>query len=464
MDSVLFFKEILKSNLDKVGHKAMKVSELFNDKFNVPPGFVITTEAFDIFIEKNRIKDKIKSLLLKLNEGNVEKVSVQIKKMITDAEFPKPLEEEIIENYESLGFELNKLKISDLLSIKNSAIVSLRSSSVDDTNINPLVLLNEKGKNNVLVAIRRCWASMYNEDMLNYKLKNDVELKNAVLIQKMIDSESSGLAYSSNPETNSQDEILVKACFGYGNSINKICPDSYIVNKKDLSLKNSEVNEQEFSFTIDHARNVNIKKYLKDKAKSQKLNDRLITEVARIVKRVSGQLDKEIMIEWSMFKDNIYIFQYKDLDIEFEEEKMEEEKPIDVYEPSIEEDLEVLNEIESDNYASEKVDEEIKEEEEERKEGDVQDFINMVEEEKIEEENIPSIDEIEDVEEEKIQIPKINSDGFASHYDDVEEENKTTSFDMVKELTQKMESQLNEDDKEGYEQTREKLKRTLEGL
>ncbi len=389
-------------------------------------------------------------------------------------------------------------------------MVAVRSSyieKIDDKIIRQLTLLNVKGKNNLFNAIKECWASLYNKDLLIYRMKNNLshEVSNAIVIQKMIDAESSGISCSSNPESKKKSEILVKACFGFGETINEINPDNYVVNKEDLSVKDMQVNEQEFCLVMDHAKGVNAKKFLKEKGKLQKLNNRLVSEVARITKRISEQLGQEQIIEWCMYKDNIYILQSKDLDMDFEDEKMEveqeeikqeEEKPtVDIYEPALEDDLKVLDEMESgeevkeeptletygpeeekiDEGIPEETDEEIKHEEKERKEEDVVEFVDKVEEEKEPvEEEIPSIDDIEEVEEKKIEEPKINSTGMPSYYDDteeekvqedvVEEERQGTSFDLIKDLTRKMEQQFNDDDIEGYEETRKELKRTLEEL
>jgi len=526
---VLLFKDIMKTDLDKAGYKGLSISILANQGFNVPPGFVISIEAFKGFLKETRLKEKIDSLILKLNEENSEKVSLEIKKLILNSNFSKKLEEEIIEAYESLGFELNKLKITDLLNIKPSPLVAVRSSYAEkiEEDIPQPTFLNIKGKNILLNAIKKCWASLYDKDLILYRLKNNLsqDVSNTIVIQKMIDAEVSGIAFSSNPESKKKSEILIKACFGLGEVISEIIPDNYVVNKKDLTIKDAQVNEQKYAMLMDHARGVNVKKYLKEKSRLQKLNNRLITEVARITKRIAEQFKEEQAIEWCMFKERIFILQSKNLEVGFEDEKMEqekeeikeevgEEKPtVDIYEPPLEEDIKALEEIETEDVdLSEKkqkpeletygekepetTDEEIKKEEMERDEPDFFKFVDKVEnslEEKpkeetfkideeiskkeIEKEKIPTIDEIEEVKQEKMPEPKINGDDMPSFYDDVGEEKEETvvpkelevkkdeaSFDLIKDLTQKMESQLEDNDKEGYEETRDKLKRTLEGL
>ena len=510
---VVLFKEIMNTDLDKAGYKALSISILANQGFNVPPGFVISTESFKEFLKETKIKERIDSFISKLNEDNVEKISLEIKKLILNAKISKKLEEDIIEAYESLGFELNKLKIADLLNIKPSPIVAVRSSyveKIDNDDVTQLTLLNIKGKNNLFNAIKQCWASLYDKNLIIYRLKNNLshDVYNAIIIQKMIDAESSGIAFTSNPESKKKSEILIKACFGLGEVIDKIVPDSYVVNKQDLIIKDIQLNEQEYAILIDHARGVNVKKYLKEKSRLQKLNNRLITEVARITKRIFEQLKKEQIIEWCMFKDKVFILQSKDLEMEFEDETMEEEKEeikeaeeekqtIDMNEPPLEEDIKALEEIETENIdlsekepkietygEKETTDEVIKEEEMQRDESDFFKFIDKVEESakeelkeetfKIdgEEEKIPTIDEIEEAEEpENIPEPKINGDDIPSFYHDTEEQNEEVetkkdeaSFDLIRELTQKMETQLKDNDKEGYEETRDKLKRTLEEL
>ncbi len=491
--AVVLFKEIMNTDLDKVGHKALSISILANQEFNVPPGFVVSKEAFEEFLEETKLNKKIESLISKLNEENAEKISSEIKKLILNTALPKKLEEELIENYESLGFELNKLKITDLLSIKPIPLVAVRSSyieRIEDESIAQPTLLNIKGKNNLFNAIKKCWASLYDKDLILFRLKNNLsqDVSNGIVIQKMIDAEASGIAFSSNPESKKKSEILIKACFGLGEIINKIVPDSYVVNKADLSIKDTQVNEQEYAILMDHARGVIIKKSLKEKSRLQKLNNKLIEEVARVTKRISEQLKKEQMIEWCMFKERIFILQSKDLEMEFEDEKMEEPKEVeeeikeekttvDIYEPPLEEDLEALEEIEAEDVdLSEKEpkietygekDEESKELQKEEK--DFFEFVDNVEEKREEKpqdektfiideetkEDLPTVDEIEEVKEEPQKEFKAEK---------LETEKDEASFDLIKDLTKKMESQLDEKDIDGYNETREKLKKTLEGL
>jgi hypothetical protein len=510
MTLVKLFKEVLKSDLDIVGHKGLNLSILANEGFNVPPGFVITTEVMEKFFSETKLNEKIKEILSKLTEENAEKISVEIKKLILNTDIPRNLEEEIVEAYESLGFELNKLKIADLLSIKNSPLVAVRSSytkKIDEELIDNSAVLNVKGKNNLLSSIKQCWASLYECNLLVYRLKNNIShnVFDAIAVQKMIDAEVSGISFSSNPESKLKSEILIKACFGFGKAMKKVTPDKYVVDKKDLSVKDIQVNEQGFCLIMDHAKGVNVKKDLREKGKMQKLNTKLISEVARLTKRISEQLENEQKIEWCMFKNNIYILQSKDLDMDFEDEKMEpkkeeieeerkEETTIDIYTPNLEDDLKVLDEMEDSEKDDEglplETDEKIKETEEERKEEDVIEFVDKIEEEKQEpvEEEIPSIDDIEEVKEEPIKPkePKINSTGMPSFFEDqdeseekedieeekdepeekdnIKEEKQETSFDLIKDLTRKMEQQFNDDDIEGYEETRKELRRTLDEL
>ncbi len=495
MSFIKLFKEVIRSDLDKVGYKGLNISILSNEDFNVPLGFIITTEAFEYFIEKSGLRQKIDSLLSKVDETNIEKISHEIGKLIEDTPLPNKIEEQIIEAYESLGFELNRLKITDLLNIKHSPLVAVRSSyteKMDDEIVKQLTVLNTKGKNNLIGSIKKCWASSYDKNLILYRSKSNLEKesKNAVIIQKMVDAESSGICFSSNPEKRKKSEILVKACFGLGEKIKDTLCDSYIVNKDTLEVKDIEVNEQEFSITMDHAQGAIIKKFLKERARLQKLNNKLISEVARITKRIAEHFEKDQIVEWSISKEKIFILQSKDLEIEFadegiKQEEKEEKKTVDIYEPTLENDFKVLDEMESEEESKvktgfetfdskekvseivvsnepdedsvpEKTEEEIREVEEKRTEKDFYDFTEKVKEKN--EEHIPTVDELEEFDDVKDdqEEPKIT--------EDIVEEKEESSFDLIKELTRKMEQQFNDDDIEGYEETRKELKRTLEEL
>ena len=123
-DLIKWFSEIGKDSGSVAGGKGANLGEIYNMKVPVPPGFVITAQAYDYFIENSGLKEKIKDLLSEINYEDTKllnDVTEKIRNLIVEAKFPKDMEEEIIESYETLGAE-------DLSSVHGSALDILHNA------------------------------------------------------------------------------------------------------------------------------------------------------------------------------------------------------------------------------------------------------------------------------------------------------------------------------------------------
>jgi pyruvate,water dikinase len=104
-DFVKWFSELNKDSGKYAGGKGANLAEIYNLKISVPPGFVVTAQAYDYFIEKAGLEDKISQLLNQINYEDTQKlneITKQIRDLIENAEFPKEMQEEILESYDHL--------------------------------------------------------------------------------------------------------------------------------------------------------------------------------------------------------------------------------------------------------------------------------------------------------------------------------------------------------------------------
>lgn len=174
------FDEIDKEDVGLAGGKGANLGEMVQAGFPIPPGFIVSAEAYRYFIETNDLQKQIKSLLKVLNRENsreLQAVSGKIKRLILHGKIPDELASEIIKKYHALG------------SIFREPLVVVRSSATAEG-----TSLNVKGDANVVEAVKRCWASLFTPRAIFYR-----EEKGAVIVQEMIQSEVSGVAFTSDP-------------------------------------------------------------------------------------------------------------------------------------------------------------------------------------------------------------------------------------------------------------------------
>ncbi len=320
MKYIAWFKDLKKDSIDIAGGKGANLGEMFNLGLPIPPGFVVTAQTYKEFTEKTGIKDRILSYLKGLNSEDTKKLqetAKQIQNLITGTEVPEDIKESIIENYENL--DIRKGTTSEML--KNEEVfVAVRSSATAEDLPEAsfagqqATFLNVKGKENITKAVRACWASLFTARAIYYREKNNFphdKVFIAVVVQKMINSDRSGVMFTINPSTNNPDEIIIEAVYGLGEMIvsGQANPDLYIVDKKDDSIKKIEVKKQEIGMFRSKDGENEKRKIKEDLQEKQISDEKEIKELARFGKKIEEHYGKPQDIEWAVEKEEIFIVQ-----------------------------------------------------------------------------------------------------------------------------------------------------------
>src|SRR3989344_9677984 len=214
LQNIKWFREISAKDAAIAGSKGCHLGELSNEGFNVPPGFIITTQAYFNFLKQNALIEKIGQKILETNEDNLEEVSncsEQIKNWINNAMLDSFFEKEIKVSYMKLGEKKIAFATSaeeDFVAVRSSPTMEeLLFSFTGEKNSS----INVRGKDEVIQAVKQCWASLFNAKTIPIIKHNSIPISkigNAVIIQKMINSEFSGTMFTINPETG--DNLLIE--------------------------------------------------------------------------------------------------------------------------------------------------------------------------------------------------------------------------------------------------------------
>ncbi|MBU1204281.1 MAG: phosphoenolpyruvate synthase [Nanoarchaeota archaeon] len=346
MKIISWFKEISKDSISIVGGKGANLGEMYNIGMPVPPGFIVNASVYKDFIVRTSIKEKIVNILSGLNVENTKELqdkANEVQKLIIATEIPDDIKEDIIDAYESMGISDEKTDASDLVKKTEDVFVAVRSSATAEDLPEASfagqqeTFLNIKGNDNLVKAVRACWASLFTARAIYYRVKNNFEHMKvliAVVVQKMVNSDKAGVTFSVNPSTNNENEIVVEACFGLGEAIvsGSVNPDSYIVDKNTMEIKNKDIKEQEWAYVRDETGKTVKKTIIEDKRGIQILKNEEIIELAEIAKKLEDHYNKPQDIEWAIEKDKIYVVQtraittLKKVEEEAEEITIEEQK------------------------------------------------------------------------------------------------------------------------------------------
>ncbi len=319
MSYIVWFKDLNKDSIAVAGGKGANLGEMFNLSLPVPPGFAVTAQTYQEYLERTQIKDKIEQLLKGLDTEDTEKlqsVAAKVQQLIISTPIPADIAEEIEDNYELLGLD----KKANSLVQGNDAFVAVRSSATAEDLPSAsfagqqATFLNVKGKKNVVAAVLACWASLFTARAIYYRTKNNfshMKVLICAIVQKMVNAEKSGIMFTINPSTNKEDEIVIEAIYGLGELIvgGEVNPNLFIVDKNKKTLKKMEVRKQEFGlFKNEKGENVKLPIPKIDQER-QVVPDAQIQELARLGKKIEEHYGKPQDIEWAIEKGIVYIVQ-----------------------------------------------------------------------------------------------------------------------------------------------------------
>ena len=320
MEYIKWFKDLDENSLGVAGGKGNNLGIMAKIGLPVPTGFIITAQTYEDFINRTGIKDRIFGFLKGLDPEETEKLqqaAKQIQTLVINTEVPENIKESILESYEALSVE--KGEAEDLIG-NREAFVAVRSSATAEDLPEAsfagqqATYLNVRGQEDIIKAVRACWASLFTARAIYYRERNNFpheQVLIAVVIQKMVNSEKSGVMFTINPANNRPDEIIIEAVYGLGEMIvsGEVSPDLYIVNKKDRSIKKIEVKKKEKGMFRNIKGENEKRKIRDDRQEKQVCDEKEIKEIARLGQKIEKHYGKPQDIEWAIEKGEILIVQ-----------------------------------------------------------------------------------------------------------------------------------------------------------
>ena len=211
-----------------VGGKGASLGEMFNSGIPVPDGFVVSAKTFEDFLRRMSLVQEIDAIYKKINHrmiSSVESASEKIQGLIKRATVPNDIIMEIITRLEILGDEF--------VAVRSSATAE---DGKDHAWAGQLDSYLNVCRSDVIKKVQDCLASLFTPRAIFYRFEeglSDTMISVAVIVQKMINSEKSGIAFSVHPITEDQNQIIIEAGLGLGEAIVSgiITPDSYVTEK-----------------------------------------------------------------------------------------------------------------------------------------------------------------------------------------------------------------------------------------
>lgn len=303
----LKFDEMGSGNIDMAGGKGANLGEMFRASFPVPGGFCVTSSAFDEFIKWNNLKNE--AGMHKTAEENKyvseSEVLESIRRKIETAGFPTEMENAIKEGYSLMG---NNVRVAVRSSATAEDLPEASFAGQQET------FLNIKGIDELYTAIKRCFASLYNDRAVSYRRRNgfeNVKVSIAVVIQEMIDSDAAGVLFTVNPVSGNNDELMINASWGLGESVvsGRVTPDMFICGKKRNTIQKKILGSKEISVVYDRNGGTCEIPNSELQRASFCITHKDIRQLIKIGKQVEAHYGCPQDIEWAIKDGRLYLLQ-----------------------------------------------------------------------------------------------------------------------------------------------------------
>ena len=310
-DFVRWFEQLRKGDTPVAGGKGANLGEMAAAGLPVPPGFAVTAAAYRAFLDANALRDVIESRLGELDiedrralDGAAEAIQARIR----DAGMPASVRDAVVAAYRTLARDE-----------REAPFVAVRSSAtMEDTEQASFAgmnrtFLNVQGEDDLAARVKDVWASLYSPRVIYYRKRLGLpgEPEIAVIVQKMVNSAKSGVAFSVDPATGAEDTMVIEAAFGLGEVVvgGQVEPDHYEVSKTDLRVTGEHIGRKAFMLTRDpEGKNVELQ-LPPERADSRVLDGQELRDVAELVRRDEAHYGTPQDVEWAIEDGRTYLVQ-----------------------------------------------------------------------------------------------------------------------------------------------------------
>ena len=294
--------------IELVGGKGVNIAKMISSGFNVPPAFAVTVDAYEMFLDRNGLRDRISEILDKTDfddDASLNASSEEIRGLFLNAEIG---DDELVDLKKARG-EL----IGEYFAVRSSAVAEdLADASFagqQDTYLNVQ-------RHEVIRMILTCWASYWNARAMKYRhdaSKDHLSSGMAVVVQKMVKSEISGVMFTSDPVSGTE-RVIIEASWGLGESIvsGLVTPDSYLLTKPALEVEDFTVNVKEKGYYLVDGKDQLID-LPKEKAEARCADDSILKMIGEQGLALEKHFGCPQDVEWGVEDGQVYILQSRNI-------------------------------------------------------------------------------------------------------------------------------------------------------
>lgn len=300
------FNEIAKGDSAIAGGKGASLGEMTRAGIPVPPGYVVTANAFEHLLESFDMRAQIQGELDQVNVANtasVERASEHIRAIFETVEMPPDLQKEILESFRRLD--------AKFVAVRSSATAEDSSTASWAGELESYLYTAQA---TLWSNIMRCWSSLFTPRAIFYRFEKglkDTHVAVAVVVQKMIASEVSGICFTVHPVTKDPNQLIIEAVWGLGEAIvgGMITPDSYIVDKRTFEITDTYISEQTHKIVPLSVGGTDTEVIHPSERGKQKFSNEHVLELAKLCRQIEEHYGSPQDIEWALSESKLWVLQ-----------------------------------------------------------------------------------------------------------------------------------------------------------
>jgi len=307
------FDELGKADVAVAGGKGANLGEMARAGLPVPPGFVITVDAYGRFYEASGVAAEVSRRLERLEVDDpvqLRRTAESLQALIRRARVPDDVKAAILDAYRML---------SEQAGVEQEYVAVRSSATVEDTAQFSFAgmfesFLNVRGGDELIRRVKDCWASSFGARVLFYRIKQGLLEQSpiAVIVQKMVNAEKSGVLFTVDPASNDPDVLVIEAAWGLGEVVvgGQVAPDRYTVDKKSLDIVQRTPGRKDFMLVRDEDAGENVRVDLdEEKAAALVLTDAEVRALAELGIKDEEHYGAPQDAEWAIETGTIYFVQ-----------------------------------------------------------------------------------------------------------------------------------------------------------
>jgi pyruvate,water dikinase len=239
--------ELSRADVPYAGGKGANLGELTAAGLPVPGGFVVGAPTYAAFVERTGLRDAIAERLSDLDVDDtamLERVAAEVRTLVETEALPDDIRDAIADAYSALGPKADRRPVAVRSSATAEDTASASFAGMNET------FLNVRGEDDLVDAVRRCWASLFGARTIFYRAKRGLDqagMDIAVVVQLQLASTRAGVMFTIDPSSNDVDRLVIEGSFGLGEAVvsGSVSPDRYVVEKQTLRILAREVRHKE---------------------------------------------------------------------------------------------------------------------------------------------------------------------------------------------------------------------------